>query len=318
METVITIICDKETICITPLEKSLDMFMNSSIVIYGPTNCGKSTFIKVLLYLLRDKYPIVTVYAPNHVSKPDFYGIIPEPLIYTKLTDDFISSVYERQCAIATKYQEANRYDNIQKLFDIVKKTEDDVRMTKLNSKYKSDKGKLIDLSLRYMKSVIRKYHHHLTNPTLINMYKQMRINPRILVVFDDASVKLEDILKSAKKNGVINNFFYEGRHQFITHLYAIHSTTVFPARLRQNTCINIFCHRSCANAWFDNKYNADSYLKSIARLIIDEIFKVPYRILIYYTTGNTFHYMDVKPVSTEFTLCSSKIWEYCNPISKR
>lgn len=328
MEVVINV-ATKECMTVEEIRNDGSVFFNNSVVIYGPTNSGKTSLLKTIMYMLRHAYPIVSMYTPNHAQKHEFTNIIPEQLIYDdeNRSDDLsctndtitthIANIYKRQREIAKKYQEANMPKNIIQLYSLTKTINDDTKLQVLEKHFGNDPNKLNDYSMKYMRFVINRNKHHLTDPVLVQMHKNLKLNPKTLVIFDDASVKLNELLRSAKKNAIINKFFYEGRHQYITHFYAVHNTTVFPTQLRQNTNINIFCHRACASAWFENKNNADKYLRDIAKFIIDKVFEVRYRALVYHSTENKFYFISISNTVPKFTMCSQAVWDFCTPLNK-
>jgi energy-coupling factor transporter ATP-binding protein EcfA2 len=308
-----------EIIKIEKFENNAELFINNSIALYGPSKCGKTTCVKHILYMLRDHFPLVIVYSPNHYQKREFTGIVPEPMIHTGISEQFINSVYERQCKLSKKHNDANTMPAVQRLYNAVKTTANDDKIRVIEKAFKHELDKLRETKLRYMKHIIRSNKHIFeTNCGELNkQYKKMTMNPKVLIILDDATVKIEELLKAAKKNINITKFYYEGRHQYITHIYCVHNTTVFPTKLRGNIHVNIFCHRSCAVSWFENKNNADTYLRLIARRVIDVIFKIPHRALIYHTTENAFYYLDVLKLQDRLELCSTKIRNYCSPIQK-
>lgn len=313
----INITINEEVIAVKSLtEKYCEHFKCCSIVLYGPTNSGKTTTLKHLMYLLRRFYPITMVYTPNHEQKHDFKGIIPEPLIYTEISVELIVGIYNRQREITEKYVQSNALSKITELYESVKRPENDKSVNLIKKHLSTDKQKQADVVLKFMKHVVKTNRKLLTKTDDLRLYKCAFTNPHLLVVFDDASVKIRNILKSSKTGDTIDKFFFEGRHQHVTHIYAVHTTTVFPPQLRGNTNINIFCHRSCAYSWFENKSNADKYLRDIAKLIINIIFKVKYRILIYHSTRNEFYYLNVKLNLPDYKMCSKETWEFCKPIT--
>lgn len=298
------------------MDKHSEYFKSCSIVLYGPTNSGKTTTLKHLMYLLRRSYPIAMVYTPNHEQKHDFKYIIPEPLIYTDIDIDLITGIYNRQREITERYVKFNVIENIRELYESVKSPENDKSLYLIKKHLATDKQKQSDVTVKFMKHVIKTNKKSIIRTDHLKLYKSVFTNPHLLIVFDDASVKLRNILKSSKTGDTIDKFFFEGRHQHVTHVYAVHTTTVFPPQLRGNTNVNIFCHRSCAYSWFENKSNADKYLRDIAKIIINLIFKVKYRILIYHSTRNEFYYLDVKIDLPEYKMCSKETWDFCKPIS--
>ena len=114
--------------CTLPYEEqSSDMYFNKSTVIFGSSGSGKTTIVKHILYLLRDKIPSCFIIAPTNQSNHTYTGIIPPRFIFSDLNVSFLDRIWERQSDAADLYETICNIKNLKRIFDqIANKAEKD------------------------------------------------------------------------------------------------------------------------------------------------------------------------------------------------
>jgi Cdc6-like AAA superfamily ATPase len=91
-----TLICKKTGGQIPPIE-GIDYFLNRSIIVYGPTNSGKSVIITHILKQLREKIPNVIVICPTNNMNHVYTGLVPDQLIHSEVTPELIKNIVKKQ-----------------------------------------------------------------------------------------------------------------------------------------------------------------------------------------------------------------------------
>jgi hypothetical protein len=310
---------DGDIIEIQYLTNFSDIFINTSTIIYGPTNSNKTSIIKEIMYKTKNNFPLVIVYSPNHDSKGDFEKIVPLPLIYKNITIDDVNKFSIRQKTMANIYKQSNDSAKLGKLYDILKTSKDDENIEKIKKFFQDDSSLKEKKVLKYKKKVILNGKKKITDIELLKYYDMMAINPNLLVVFDDATTKLQEWLKLKDKDKkTVLDFFYQGRHIYVTLVYLVHSTVCFPPAIRQNAIINIFTAKTIASAWFGCGNNSDGITKKIANIVIREVFsKSRYHKLVYHANNDKFYYMVSKAELPEFMMCSENCQKMLSDIKK-
>ena len=142
---------------------------------------------------------------------------------------------------------------------------------------------------------------------------KHLRLNPRLLLVFDDCA----DELKRVFQKEIFRKIFYKGRHYQLTVVLTCQDDTDVCSNLRKNAFLSVYTSEIVCVANFErasNKYPAR--LRKYVREIAPELFR-DYRMLLYLredeTRRNLYH---VKvPESGGFTCCSEAVWELCRRV---
>ena len=159
---------------------------------------------------------------------------------------------------------------------------------------------------------------------------RYINYNPHALVIFDDASSEVQELVKIGKtRKGreeygpVIENFFYKGRHAYITHMYTCHDVKLMDAELRKNAFNVIFTDKATASSFFENKTNQfTSEERKRAQAIIDEIFsdkhEKTFKKLIYTRhKKQKLHHISAEEHES-FTMGSRALWEYSDQIRRK
>lgn len=340
-----------KTMEIPKFDMKASAFMRKSTVLYGTSGSGKTYLIRDIMYLLRDKFARVWVFCPTNAQNQMYTGIVPNPLIYETVTLQAISDIYEFQKVARQIYETANKIETLRKLFMRIPNNEKAVlfehkllqareeAMQKMRQMFpdpvkqeeKADKIKEIMLEkLRFhYKQQIEAARAKLSDMDLTEEERySITYNgfaPDTLVIFDDAMMEVDHIIKRGKKeeDPVVQNFFFKGRHLFISTIYAMQSDKMFDPDLRKNTFTSIFTSSDEAMGFFSkasNGVSADE--KRDACTCITELFsdthKKTHKKLVYLKdSDHKYQYVIAEP-HTRFPMCGKAVRDYCNRVEEK
>lgn len=296
---------DGTKIYFTPL-KDPEMFKNRVILLYGETNSGKSTILKDILYILRNKVSIPIVFSPTDYINNSYQGIVPPVLIYNEVNVERVESIWDEQLKRALLYDRANDLDILFSLFNkvadnfekkkaqlIINKAQESVKDVMLDSRIdmvakKNETTRITEERSsnlkKLFKSCIRIYTNKLQGMKLdkdeSTALKYLDFNPHIIIIFDDC-------LSTANRwrnEEVFKKMFMQGRHSYITQIYTLQDDKGITPDLRRNSRISIFTSSNLASTHFEAKSNGyHSSEKKKAQKIIERIFS--------HKRGSTPHY---------------------------
>ncbi len=115
------------------LALSAPMFIDKTIIIYGPSGTGKTVIAKTVMNLVKDHIEQVLTVSPNELTNRSYDGVVDPPLLYlraylpdpanpkkddgTKGTIRFLEAVWARQMMMRAVYERANNADVLSRLF---------------------------------------------------------------------------------------------------------------------------------------------------------------------------------------------------------
>lgn len=278
-----------EEIVIPKFEKLPLTFLNKSIILYGGSGSGKTFLIYDIMNLMKNIFPTVFVFSPTENERGDFAKKIPSQLIDEDLKTDKISNIYLRQKATSNYYIKASKISILYCLFKKIATVQDHKNHKKLinartatiaylNKTYADPgirKTKIESIGdifkikfITYYKNVIKPKIHILLKQKLTqaeqDCIKYINLNPRILIIFDDATTEILNLIKEGKKRNdeTIKNFFFKGRHTNITHIYSFHDDGKLDSDIRKNAFYSIFCSQTAALSFFGKTANSFSTLE--------------------------------------------------------
>lgn len=296
-------------------------------------------------------YPKVIVFAPTNSEKHDYDGIVPKELIYEEFNLENIRNIYSYQKAGAYAYNIANKVEILQSLFDKIASPQQKNYLHSLTRQKEiaektiiqrvknigDRKTKLAELEKVHSNKLRSFYKQRIVPNTEFlknqNLTKEEQLalkfinyNPRILVIFDDAMTEILQLLKTGRKNNddVILDFFYKGRHAYITHFYALQDDNKVPSEIKKNAMISTFFSPNTAQAFFtrgatnfskQERAKADAAIRAI---FSDDDDAPKHRKLVYNRLDpkNPFQYT-IANLHDNFEMCSPSIREYCKRIAK-
>lgn len=330
---------------IQPLEKSADHYFRKSTSIYGASGSGKSTIILEILYLLKALIPIIFVFSPTASQTGSYDGIAPKKLIFHSLDMKRLLAIYNRQESAGKVYRFVNDVDKLFPLFrkastqshrdkvagiianteDFIQKLKDDMSLS--DAKRADDINELKILRDECLCSFYKHIIHnnkerlirlHLNDEELF-ILKYLYFNPNILVIFDDCTA---DFTRKIQTHPIVKKIFFQGRHLFITSVFAFHDDTSLDTPLRKNSFVNIFTTEQCAFAYFDRTSNSFSKPdKQLANKLSDEIYtdthEYRYRKLVYLRgVKNPFRYTIANKYPV-FKFGNRSLWELCDRVDR-
>jgi hypothetical protein len=323
--------------------------INRSVNFYGPSGTGKTFLMKHIMSLMKDVFTKVFIFAPTNEDNHDFDGIVPDQLIFEEFTCEDIKKIYNSQKAAASIYNRANNLSILDAIFKRVCTQSEEKRITSLDNAYAA---KISRLSERDKKGELGKYIDDVYKDRKTSIYKKvvaanceklsglsgltkdekycikyMNYNPRILVVFDDAINELTTLMKIKKEGDIIKDFFFKGRHAYITHFYTFQDETNINTSIKKNAFVSIFTDSNVARGFFTKaSTNFGAQDKARAAAAIDIIFptsdvdsdKKNNKLLFTRLGSNRFQCIRAAGDYKNFRMCSRWTWEFCETVKKK
>lgn len=341
-----------EKITVPKWKLNPEQLINRGIILYGPTGSGKTRIIREFMSITKRYFPIVIVFAPTNMEKHDYDNLVPKQLIHEDLKLDYIQEIYNRQRSTTEIYNNSNNLNILNKLFMKVANIKNRQYYDKLLSFKKnsiSEVDRKIDDSeqrrqkLEEIESIFEKklisFYKGIINANIDKLKKMdlsqeekyairyRNLNPRMLIIFDDAFTEVMQVINEGKKkkNQVIENFFFKGRHANISHWYAFQDDNRLNSEIRKNAHLSIFTDIQVALSYFTRAANSFPMSeKKKAETVINTIFSrdhAPEHAKLIYNRldKNKFYYIVAGDYKDEdVQMCSSTVREYCQKISAR
>lgn len=322
---------------IAPFEKSLDLFLNRSIMLYGTSNSGKSTIIKDMLFMLKDHIPNVIVICPTNKLNHSYDDIVPKQLILDSVDEELMKRLLKRQDISVKIYNMVNNINTLEHVWSCMFKRYDYIRDRMVSSfenvsRKISNHNQLKQLEHTHKESLIefykqviarnRKYISRckgLTENDIV-IVKHININPNILLIIDDAAVSAS----TWSKYESVKELFFNGRHHHITFMISFQDDRLLDSYLRKNAFINIFTTEKTCNAYFGRPANnfttkEKNYMADIANAVFEQSRSkgANYRKLVYLKDSQPSCYYMVADLVDDFVFGASSLVEYCNKIGR-
>jgi hypothetical protein len=258
------------------------LFIDRTVIFYGPTRTGKSTLIQDALKQLSAHINQIIVICPTDNQNQTYScGIVKKPLIHTNLNEDLLKKIWERQEVFATIYKRANNIATLESLFKklnlghvnriiekahvclaeqiaTINETVTDTNMQKVKKKSVEDQYQ--EFTTLVYKRFISENRDALLRLDLTgderHAVKYLDFNPRMVLVLDDCTADFEK-LKSKEGKMILDKIFFQGRWAFLTVLIAAHGAMKLNGDLRGNAYVSFFTNKSTAIDFFSNKKNA-------------------------------------------------------------
>lgn len=315
-------------------------FIDQMTILYGESKTGKSTIIIDILHHLNNHVDQIIVYAPTDRSNDTYQsGVVPMPCIHYEVNVKTLEDLYERQEALTLVYKRANAPHVIDGLIARI----NDSRINKVLSDLSAARDKavseickttegiiaeqqiaaLTDRHNRYVasfkKALIERHKAKLligANDDERHAIKYLHLNPRIVVIFDDCTEQLDKI----KREPIMQKFAYQGRHQFITTIIAIHTDKNLDPAFKKNAMNCIYTEESCMMAYIDRPSN--SFGKEARRAAFEAIKSAftplaKFQKLIWVREEKKYYRFTAQK-HPNFSFGSPLLWEYCKSIQAR
>lgn len=337
-----------------PAIEGIEYFLNRSIIIYGPSNSGKSVIITHIMKQLQDKIPNVVIICPTNNVNNVYTGLVPNQLIHSEVKKELIDTIVKKQEAGLEIYNDANDINKLFSIFEFCASDEEKFKYNNFVSAYKDMEKKLIlddglhqsiktkklkelkgahETNMRDLfKTVINSHRERILCSNASDMVKRivkyLYYNPNILLIMDDVGGDATTWGKFKE----IRKLFFQGRHYHITFIIALQDEVMLNKDLRTNSFINIFTKESVVSAYFERKTNAYStreqkLYKGLAKTIFNsedkEVDKYGnvienFKKLCYIRDGCDFNiYYMLATMHDKFKFGSTTLWKICSSAQK-
>lgn len=339
-----------DSIEIPPCDVNIKNFFRKGTVLYGPSQTGKTILTKYIMRQLSCCFPIVFIFCPTNSNNESFTDVVPNALIFERVTVDIIKKIYERAKYTSKLYQQVNNLTILKMLFMrtaslrekqnetfIITQRDKAIREAELISRSKADVKREHESIINHANETLRKmYKISIKHAERLGLYrgigltdresqslKFINYNPEILLIFDDCATELQKISRSLAKDTTLLDFFFKGRHAHLTTIYTFQDDSVLPAPMRKNAHNSIFCTRECAMGFFERKTNnIATFDRKRYMAAAEEVFQdynqYDYKRLIFCREDSKYPIKYIKGDEEDFRMCASIVWKYCEKIKKK
>ena len=149
--------------------------------------------------------------------------------------------------------------------------------INRLRCEYARKEGKINQLrdlkkkaQCEYYQKILKRHKNSgVLNEQEKSVISYFNVNPRTLIIMDDCASLLEPI----KKDIALIKAAFEGRHSFITSVFAMQNITAMPAPLRQNSMLLLFTTSAAVNMFFNNSAAGQKHNHKAAHQYASAIF---------------------------------------------
>jgi folylpolyglutamate synthase/dihydropteroate synthase len=308
-------------------DRSVDYFLNRSIILYGASNSGKSTVIKDILFMLKSHIPNICVICPTNDLNSSYDGIVPRPLIHPEVSEQLLDDILKRQSLNVKLYNLANDITKLEHIYSQLNLNSSEIQ--RLKNAYdtvslrvsEDDLSKLTSthnsaLVSAYKKSISQCKRLDGLNENDKILVRHININPNFLIIIDDAAVTANKWCKY----DATKELFFNGRHHKITFMIAMQDDKPLDSMLRKNAFINIFTTEQVCNTYFNRTANNFTKKEKVeAEANSAKVFNGSerYKKLIYLRESNDkFRYFTAR-INEDFIFGSPFLIKYCEQVTR-
>lgn len=280
---------------IPQLDWSPEMFVDKSVIINGPSNTGKTVIVKNIMKAVSGHIDQILIVNPTEQSNKSYDGFVDSPLIHSRIwlpdpknpraKEDgvkgsmrFLEAIWNRQEMLSCMHAKTNDIRLLYAIFVKLPNKHKSQAMSEIKSiakigldavnsakKYEQDDAvKIITEKIKkavasVFKKYITKYKDLLMELDLtadeISVVEYVGINPRVLIIFDDCAPQLRALCNKA----IFKQYFFQGRHNFITSIYCIQDDGGLTPEFRKNAFLTFFTTSAVTRAYFGKGANGFS-----------------------------------------------------------
>lgn len=310
------------------------------VILYGQSGTGKS---KIMINILRELKPYVDqafVVSPMEASNGTYKGIVPKPLIHSKLTVKFLDEFWLRQEMLSTFYGECNKLPVLESLYRRLKLGNSDqiidnakiimqkelasIAASKMDIEKRKNKKEEVEKDFKeFFTMTFKKYINEnkgrlsamqLTPDERFTL-EMINFNHRVVLVLDDCAADLQT--KEFRRSETFTKLFYMGRHIGITTIIACQDpTTDLLPNLRKNAYASIFTTPEAAMCYFALPSNGYKMLSErVKKLLKGGVFgEKSHQKLIFIRNGCRFERLTAQ-LFDDFSICNAALVAFCNDI---
>jgi hypothetical protein len=334
----------KKPIVIPPVDEkpiSYKHVLDRAVLVYGASGSGKSVVIVDMLNSLKPYADQIIVFAPTDKQNQTYSsGIVPLPFIHYDVTPEILKTIWDRQEVLATVYKQANELRTLERLYARCPRKDDTAmidKMVQIAARCKKEikdqclpEGQckvscekvdrdLIEFKKKVYKNCIERNRKALQAMKLDETegasLRYHNMNPKLVMIFDDCT----DLIQKYRKDETVQKIFYQGRHQHITAIIALHTDKSVDAELKKSAAMEFFTEPRTARSYIQRASTGfDKEDKIIANAAVDEAFgdpTLPFQKL-YWDRLDTRWYKFTAVKRDGFRFGSDIIWEYCDAIT--
>lgn len=306
---------DKLTVPFLPKDHSI--YIDKMTTIYGRSMSGKSFLIKEIIKILSPYIPNIFVFGDENIAD-SYSSFVPENAICHDLTVEGFKAILSRQEQVALLYKTGHNEKKLMKMFDTVASADEKQTLAKINYKFDKEIANIKRLRCEYAKKAgkinkltklkekaqceyYRKILLRHKNDGRLGSHEKavinyFNMNPRTLIIMDDCA----QILDPIKKDMSLIKAAFQGRHSFITSVFAMQNITYMPAPLRQNSMLLLFTTNDAVTGFFNNSAAGQKHNSKVAQQYANAIFGaceshhkkmafIPQQNQFYYTLANVY-----------------------------
>jgi hypothetical protein len=285
------------------LPRDPSLYVNTTILVYGQRNTGKSKIIEDIVYICKRDIEIGVCISATATKSGSFDGIFPPNCLmgveeadtfdrFTKLVARQKECAEEYKCSkdmdillnILNKLQPDERVRQGMKML-LERKNSDSVRTKKESVDNNTYVLRQLDVENTYnsrVRQLVANYvkEKNLSDTALKTMFTDREQNAirwlneplsKMLIVLDDCAHVLK---KWVTASPLLKDIFYNGRWYNITIIIAAQEDTEIDVSLRKNAVISFFTNGQTAMGNFEKK--ANGYTREIRRragMIVNSLF---------------------------------------------
>lgn len=325
------------------LEKDKSDYIEQNIILYGESGSGKTVLIREIMYIVRNDIPNIIIISPTEDSNQSYAGLVPKSCVKEEITVEELKQLYNRQQEAKKTYLIVNDLSKLGKIFHRCATIKEKEIFNKIRNHFykKIEKMKVEAVDIERQKNIINKLNKA-KNETIKEYYKKiihkhkksllrshiseeekriityLRFNHRIMIIFDDYSASAA----TWAKDETVKKILFQGRHEGITFVIAIHNFSLLNTDIRTNAHLSIFTTSISAMRYFGSGANGFSKSeKNEAERIINTLWRKNdtnnFKKLVYQRNGADKFKYTIAEIYDKFRFGSPYLWKLCETIEK-
>lgn len=331
------------------LEKNKATFLHKSTLIYGGSNCGKTSIIKDILYHIKDEISAAVVICPTELNHGTYtegeIPIIPKQFLHTEYNDSLMNDIFKFQDERIRNYKKINCLPSIESIYNTYPSQSINTTVDRLKQLLKDDLNALSELGAgeqysartiikeKFNQSKLILYKNHISanrklfldrnkSEESIYIINNINFNPNMVLVMDDVS----PIMEKTKNNKMMIKIATEGRHYKITFILAIHASRVVPPLLRTNAHNFVFADKKTAGSYMEGNKTQYSladrrdFSEKIQNITMNSEIHLPIPMRnrkVFFTTEEQKYYIYKADLHEPFSVVPKNIIEFAKSIKR-